>query len=115
LAWSACSPAIAAVAAVGTTAITASASTTATVAATSTTAATVTAPAATVTAATAAGTSTTAATAGAFGLGPCFIHYQVPAAEILTVQGVDGAVGVFVIVDFYEGKTTRLPCETIAN
>lgn len=62
-----------------------------------------------------AGTSTTATTAGTFGLRPRFVYYQVPAAEILTVQGIDRAVSVFVTIYFYEGETTGLPCETITD
>jgi hypothetical protein len=57
----------------------------------------------------------TATTAGAFGLRPCFVHYQVPSAEILTVQRVDGAVRIFVVVHFNEGESTRLARKAIAD
>jgi hypothetical protein len=33
----------------------------------------------------------------------------------LTVQRIDGAIGVFVIADFHEGETARLSSETIAD
>jgi hypothetical protein len=57
----------------------------------------------------------TPASAAAFCLRPRFIDHQVPAAEILAVQGVDGAIGVFVALHLDEGKTARLSCETITN
>jgi hypothetical protein len=105
-------PAIAAVAAIGA-AVTPTSAATAAVTTASATAATMAASAA-VTAA-AAGTSTSAATAGTFGLRPRFVYDQVPAAEILTVQGVDRAVSVFVVIYFNESETTRLSCETITD
>ncbi len=98
-------PAIAAIAA--TAAIT-SVSATATAAATATA---ITAASATTAAAKTA--STTAARA--LGLRSCFIHYQVPAPEVLTVEGSDGAIGFFIIGNFDEGETARLSCETIPN
>jgi hypothetical protein len=59
--------------------------------------------------------STSPAASAAFRLGTCFIHHEVSPAKILPVQGVDGAVRVFVIGDFHESETTRLARETIAN
>ena len=56
-----------------------------------------------------------ASTSTALRLGTCFIHHEVSAAKILPVQGIDGAVRVFVIGDFHESETTRLARETIAN
>ena len=43
--------------------------------------------------------------AAAFGLRPSFVDYQVPPAEILPVQRVDGAIRIFVALHFHEGKT----------
>jgi hypothetical protein len=48
-------------------------------------------------------------------LGTCFVHYEVSSAEILTVQGIHRAIGVFVIGHFNEGETARLSRKTIAN
>jgi hypothetical protein len=56
-----------------------------------------------------------AATATAFCLGTRFVHYQVSSAEILTVQGIHGAVRVFVIGYFNEGEPARLSCKSITN
>jgi hypothetical protein len=67
-------------------------------------------------AAPAAVSATSAATAAAaLCLGTRFIHNEVSPAKILAVQGVDGAVRVFVIGNFDEGETARLPRETITN
>jgi len=44
-----------------------------------------------------------------------FIDDQVPPAEILAVQGVDGAVGILVALHFDEGKTARLAREAVTN
>jgi hypothetical protein len=96
-----CLPAISAVAA-----ITAAPATT-TVAATSTAATTASA------AIPAAPATTTAA--AALCLGTCFIHHKVSPPKILTVQGVHGAIRVFVIGHFNEGEPARLSCKTIAN
>jgi hypothetical protein len=76
---------------------------------------------ATVAAASTAVSSTSAATApatpasGALGLRPRFIYDQVPAAEILTVQGVDRPVRIFVVVHFNEGEPARLSRKAIAD
>jgi hypothetical protein len=59
---------------------------------------------------------TPAATASAaLSLRPRLVYHQVPAAEILAVQGVDGAVSIFVALHFDEGKTARLSRETVTN
>jgi hypothetical protein len=53
-------------------------------------------------------TTTTAgapAPAATLSLWPRFVHYQVPAAEILPVQRVDRAVCIFIALHFHEGKT----------
>jgi hypothetical protein len=44
-----------------------------------------------------------------------FIHYQVPATEILTVEIGDRAICFFIIRNFDEGKTPRLAREPIPN
>jgi hypothetical protein len=105
-------PAIAAVAAIST----AIAATPAATASASTTAATVAATSAAVTSTTAATSAPASApTAGTLGLRPGFVDHQVPSTEVLTVQGVDGAVRIFVIGYFNEGEATRLPCKAIAD
>jgi hypothetical protein len=53
--------------------------------------------------------------AAALCLGTCFIHHEVSPAKILTVQGVHGAIRVFVIGHFNEGEPARLSCKAIAN
>jgi hypothetical protein len=69
--------------------------------------------------ATAAAVTTTAsgppATAATLSLRARLVYHQVPAAEILAVQGVDGAVGIFIALHFDEGKTARLSRETVTN
>jgi hypothetical protein len=61
-------------------------------------------------------TATTAPAATAtFGLRPSFIYHQVPAAEILSIEGIDSAIGVFVVLDFDEGETARLSREPVPN
>jgi hypothetical protein len=97
--------------AISTVAAIAAAPTTTTVAATPT-AATTTAASAAIPAAPA---TTAAAAAAALCLGTCFIHHEVSPAEILTVQGVHGAIRVFVIGHFNEGEPARLSRKTIAN
>jgi hypothetical protein len=105
-------PAIAAVAAISTPIAAAPAAT-----------ATASATAATVAAASTAVSSTSAATApatatpasSALGLRPRLIYHQVPAAEILTVQGVDRPVRIFVVIHFNEGETARLSRKAIAD
>lgn len=75
--------------------------------------ATVAATATAVTAATT-GATTTAATRP-FGLRPCFVHHQVPAPEVLAVQGSNRAVRFFIVGNLDEGKTAGLSCKTVAN
>jgi len=58
---------------------------------------------------------TTSATAAALGLRPGFIDDEVPPAEILAVQGVDGAIGVFVALHLDEGETARLARKAVTN
>jgi len=48
-------------------------------------------------------------------LGASFVDHQVPSTEILAVQGVNGAIGIFVVLNFDEGKTARLSRETVTN
>jgi hypothetical protein len=55
------------------------------------------------------------AAAAALCLGTCFIHHEVSPAEILTVQGVHGAIRVFVIGHFNESEPARLSRKTITN
>jgi hypothetical protein len=50
-------------------------------------------------------TASAATTAAALCLGTRFIHNEVSSAKILPVQGIDRAVGVFVVGNFHEGKT----------
>jgi hypothetical protein len=56
-----------------------------------------------------------AASATTLSLRPRFIHYQVPPAEILPVQRVDGTVCIFVALHFHEGKTAGLSREPVTN
>jgi hypothetical protein len=55
------------------------------------------------------------ATSATLLLRTCFVHYQIAATKILTVQRVDRAVGFFVVGNFDERETTRLARETITN
>jgi hypothetical protein len=70
-----------------------------------------TAAAATTTAVTAPPTTTT----GAFGLRTRFVHNQVPAPEVLTIETGNSAIGVFIVGDFDEGEATRLSREAISD
>jgi len=66
--------------------------------------------------ASAATTETTAATtAAARLLRASFVDDEIPASEVLSVHGVDGAIRLFVIADFDESKTTRLAREAVTN
>ena len=89
----ACLPAVTAVAAISTTITAASAT------AASSTAATATASTAVPT------TTASATTAAALRLGTRFIHNEVSPAKILTIQGIDRAVRIFIVSNFDEGKT----------
>jgi hypothetical protein len=97
-------PAVAAVTTVA--AITAASAATATSAAVSATASATT---------TAAITSAPTAATRTLGLRTRFIHYQVPATEILTVEIGDRAIRFFIIRYFDERKTPRLAREPIPN
>src|SRR5579864_3538266 len=48
-------------------------------------------------------------------LGTSFIHHEVPATHILTVQRVDGTLGIFVVSYFDECEPARLSRETVTN
>jgi hypothetical protein len=58
---------------------------------------------------------TTSAATTAFGLRPSFIHNEIASPKILTVHGIDGAVGFLVVGDLDESEATRLSRETVAN
>jgi hypothetical protein len=66
---------------------------------------------------TAAATARPAATSAAstLGLRAGFVNYQIPTTEILAIERIDGAVGVFIIVYFHECKSARLSREAVAN
>jgi hypothetical protein len=103
-------PAVAAIAAVSTAATITAAATAATASATTTASA---APISAI-AATTAGSAATAA-AGAFGLRTGFVHDKVPAPEILTVEGSDRAIRLFIVRNFNESETSGLARKTITN
>jgi hypothetical protein len=48
-------------------------------------------------------------------LRPRLIHNQVAPSKILSVQGIDGAIGIFVGVHFHKRKSARLPGKPVAN
>jgi hypothetical protein len=50
-------------------------------------------------------TASAATTAAALRLGTRFIHNEVSPAKILTIQGIDRAVGIFIVSNFDESKT----------
>ncbi len=56
-----------------------------------------------------------ATTAAALFLRTGLVDDQVAAAKVLPVHGIDGTVGLFVIGNFDESETARLPCETVTN
>ena len=58
---------------------------------------------------------TSTAPAAALSLRPSFVDNQVPPAEILAIQRVDRAVGVFVTLNFDESETARLTREPVTN
>jgi len=69
---------------------------------------------------TAAATSTAVAAAstaatGTFSLRAGFVHHEVSATEILTVETVDCAIGIFIAGDFDEGESPGLAREAITN
>jgi hypothetical protein len=105
-------PAIASVTTV-TAAITAITTTTATATA-PTTAAPVAAPPATIPA-TAPAWPAASTAASTFRLGPRFVHHQVAPAKVLAIEGVHGAISIFVVVHFHKRESPRLPGEPVAN
>jgi hypothetical protein len=90
-----------------------------TVAATTTTAAAASATTASMATASAAISTTagppTAAAASTFCLGTGFVHYQVAPPKILAIQGIHGAIGVFVVIHFHERESPGLPGEAVAD
>jgi hypothetical protein len=80
-----------------------------------TTAASATMAAATAAVTTTASAAPTAASATSLSLRPRFIHYQVPPAEILSVQRVNSAIRIFVALHLHEGKTARLARKPVTN
>jgi hypothetical protein len=48
-------------------------------------------------------------------LRPCFVHHQVPAPEVLTVQGSNRAVRFFIVGNFDKSESAGLSCKTVAN
>ena len=60
-------------------------------------------------------TAAPAPAAAAFGLRTRFVYHEVPSTEILAVQRVYSAIGVFIIGNFDEGETARLSRETVTN
>jgi hypothetical protein len=103
-------PAVAAIAAIAASAISAASATT--------TAAVTAAPApptpASTTAAPAVPTATAAATTS-LGLRLGFINHQVAPPQVLTVEGIDSFLRVFITGDFDEGEPPRLAGETVTN
>jgi hypothetical protein len=97
---------------VTTTAATATATTTTSSSSAATTAATTAAAPATIATAT---TAVTAAAATAFRLRLGFVHDQIASAKILTIQAVDGFLGVFVDGNFHESEAARLPGEAVTD
>ena len=108
-------PAIAAVAAISTPIAAAPATTAAVTAASATTPTVAAASTAVSSTSAAAAPATTTPASSALGLRPRLIYDQVPAAEILTVQGVDRPVRIFVVIHFNEGETARLSRKAIAD
>jgi hypothetical protein len=94
----------------------ASAASTATSAAASATTASTAVAATTTTASTWTATSATgAATSAAFTRGASFVHHNIAAHEILTVQALNGAVCFFVVVDLDKAEPTRLPRKSVTH
>jgi hypothetical protein len=84
-----------------------------TTAATTTTTATMAAASAAISAATAAASAATAT--AALGLRPGFVHHQISTAEVLTVQGVNRTIRVFVVGYFDKSEPAGLTGEAIAD
>src|SRR5579862_5306293 len=72
-----------------------------------------TAPSATTASAIASAAATTAT--AAFGLRTRFVHYQVPATKILTIEVGNRAIRFFIVGNFDEGESPRLSRESIPN
>jgi hypothetical protein len=53
--------------------------------------------------------------ASTFSLRPCFIHNQVAPAKVLAVEGIHGAISVFIIIHFHKREPARLPGEPVTN
>jgi hypothetical protein len=85
----------------------------ASVAASTTAAVTTTSTAASAT--TAATSAACATTTAAFALWASFVHYDLAAFEIFSVECGYGFIGFPVVADFYESESARLPRETIAD
>jgi hypothetical protein len=58
---------------------------------------------------------TTSAATRAFRLGARFVDNKVPATKILTVETGNRTICVFIVADFDEGETARLPGEAITD
>jgi hypothetical protein len=65
--------------------------------------------------ATAAATSAACATTAAFTLWASFVHYDLAAFEIFSVECGYGFIGFPVVADFHESESARLSRETIAD
>jgi len=59
--------------------------------------------------------SASAAPAAALGLRPSFVHHQISSRKILTVQRVHRAIRFFVVGNFNEGESARLPGKAVTN
>jgi hypothetical protein len=72
-------------------------------------------PAPTTASSTAVAAASTASSTAALRLWTSFVDYQVPAAKILTVEIGNGAIRFFIVCDFDERESPRLPRESIPN
>src|SRR4051794_16013493 len=79
------------------------------VAAAAATAAAAVAAASTATAAAAVAAASTATAAAALGLGPCFVHGQASAIDLLAVEGGNGGLGLLVAAHLHETEALRAP------
>ena len=48
-------------------------------------------------------------------LRPRFVYNQVPPAKILAIEGINGAIGVFIVGHLYKRESSGLPREPVAN
>jgi hypothetical protein len=53
--------------------------------------------------------------ASAFSLGACFVDYQIAAAKVLAIEGVHGAISIFIIIYFHKCEPARLSGEAVTN